>query len=110
MISSSVLLAGPASGNPVWLTIRLHPRKGWLRSTPTRSAAATYMLLECAPLIARIFARTPGLACSRAGLAWQPSGLYARDVCALQRRQPMGFRKPTMVADRHRHSAELGLP
>jgi hypothetical protein len=39
-----------------------------------------------------------------------PVGRYAKDVCALQRHQPIGFRKLAMVADRHRHSAELGLP
>src|ERR1700687_1895239 len=108
MISSSVLLAGPASGNPVWLTIRLHPRKGWSRSKPTRSAAATYMLLECAPPIARIFAMTSVFA------GWSGMGTQlvcnAKNVAAWHPRQPIGFRKPAIVADRHRHSAELSLP
>src|SRR3954468_13830362 len=45
-ISSPSRLAGPATGQPAWLTIRLLPMNSWPRSVPTRSAAATNIEVE----------------------------------------------------------------
>jgi hypothetical protein len=49
-------LAGPATGQPVWLTIRLWPMKGWPRSLPIRLAAATNIELEWAAPMTKMLA------------------------------------------------------
>ncbi len=55
-IAGSVLLAGPASGQPVWLTMMLWPMNGWPRSVPSGQAAATNTELLCAPAMHRMLA------------------------------------------------------
>src|SRR6202000_2604832 len=97
-ISSSVALAGPATGQPCASTITLQPRNGCPRSLPTRSAAATKSPFECAPLIA-----------SRLAITGKPSGcagIGTQYVGAAVRSEPENFGKPDVVADRARNAPE----